>query len=82
MNLNYLVVKLIDLYMIVLLVRCVLSFVPHNRFHPAVQFLYRITEPVLDPIRRVIPPIGGVLDISPLIVMLILSWVRGLFWGP
>ncbi|MFN5602167.1 MAG: YggT family protein [Acidimicrobiaceae bacterium] len=33
------------------------------------QFLYRITEPVLAPVRRVLPPMGG-LDLSPLVVIL------------
>lgn len=33
------------------------------------QFLYRITEPVLAPIRRVLPPMGG-LDLSPLVVII------------
>lgn len=33
------------------------------------QFLYRLTEPVLAPIRRVLPPMGG-LDLSPLVVII------------
>lgn len=33
-------------------------------------FLRRITDPVLEPVRRVVPPIGGTLDLSPTIVLL------------
>jgi len=39
------------------------------------DFLYRITEPVMRPIRQVIPSVGG-LDLSPLIVILILGFLR------
>lgn len=40
--------------------------------------LRRITDPVLEPVRRVIPPIGGVVDISPTLVLLVLFVIRGL----
>ena len=40
-------------------------------------FLYRITEPVLAPIRRILPNLGG-MDISPLIVLLIIYFLREL----
>jgi YggT family protein len=46
-------------------------------YHPVARFLKRITEPVLAPIRRVVPPIqagGGYLDLSPMVVLLLL-WV-------
>jgi len=39
------------------------------------DFLYRITEPVLRPIRQVIPSVGGI-DLSPLIVILILGFLK------
>lgn len=42
------------------------------------EFLYRITEPVLQPIRRFIPSIGGV-DISPIVLVLILIFIRDFF---
>jgi YggT family protein len=49
-----------------------------NRFvYQLGDVLYRLTEPVLRPIRRVIPPIGG-LDLSPLIAWLILLFLRQL----
>ncbi|MGH6717712.1 MAG: YggT family protein [Alphaproteobacteria bacterium] len=42
-------------------------------------FLYRITEPVLRPVRRFIPSLGGI-DISPVIIILLLFFVRKLMW--
>lgn len=41
------------------------------------RFLRQITDPVLLPLRRLIPPIGGVLDVSPMIVFIVLALLRG-----
>ena len=42
-------------------------------------FLYNVTEPVLRPIRRVMPDLGGI-DISPIIVLLLIFFLRSLLW--
>lgn len=69
---------LLQLYTFVLLVRLLITWVPNiDPYHPAMQFLYRITEPVLEPARRVIPPIGMV-DISPIVVFIVLGIVQDL----
>ncbi|OHB48331.1 MAG: hypothetical protein A2099_02570 [Planctomycetes bacterium GWF2_39_10] len=74
--------KLIGLYEIALLIRIVLSWVPHNPYNQAVRFLYKITDPVLIPIRKLIPPFKGI-DFSPVIVFfgldIIKRFVSGLF---
>ena len=41
------------------------------------DFLYRVTEPVLAPIRRILPNLGG-LDLSPIVVILIIFFIRNL----
>jgi YggT family protein len=41
------------------------------------DFLYRVTEPVLTPIRRILPNLGG-LDLSPIVVILIIFFIRNL----
>ena len=41
-------------------------------YHPVREFLRRIVEPMLDPIRRVVPPTGGI-DLSPLILIIIIQ---------
>jgi YggT family protein len=47
-----------------------------NQFIAAVgEFLYRITEPVLAPIRRMLPSLGG-LDLSPIVVILIIMFLQ------
>jgi YggT family protein len=51
-----------------LLARALVSWIPNlDPSHPAVRFLYEATEPVLEPIRKLVPPIGGFIDISILI---------------
>lgn len=70
--------QIIGLYEIVLIVRIVLSWIPHNPYNPTVTFLYKITEPILQPVRRVIPSIGGI-DISPIVVFIGLGFIKRAF---
>jgi YggT family protein len=65
--------KLIDVYSLLILVRALLSWVNPNPYHPLVQLLIRATEPVLAPLRRVIPMSG--IDFSPLVAMLLIDIV-------
>lgn len=44
------------------------------------EFLYKATEPALRPIRRVLPDLGG-LDISPIVLLLIIFFIRSLMWN-
>jgi YggT family protein len=63
-----LLLVVLQLYSYVLLARALVSWIPNlDPYHPAVQFLYSITEPVLDPIRKLVPPLGGMIDISMII---------------
>ena len=62
------ILMLLNLYSWVLLARALVSWIPNlDPYHPAVQILYRITEPVLEPIRKLVPPLGGMIDISMII---------------
>ena len=55
-------------------IRCVVSLVNADPYNPIVQFLIRVTEPVLEPIRRLLPPMG--IDISPVIAGLIIWFLQ------
>ncbi len=57
-----------------ILIRSLLSWFPIDRDGPVVQALAAITDPVLEPLRRVIPPIG-MIDITPMIAMFALLLV-------
>ncbi len=77
------VVFVLDFYVWLLIASAILSWLiafnvvnTRNQFVSAVaEFLYRITEPVLAPIRRMLPNLGG-LDISPIVVILIIMFIE------
>jgi YggT family protein len=81
----WLIDTLITIYIWLLIAQAVLSwllaFGVVNRFNRGVavisNFLYRITEPALRPIRSVLPSFGGV-DISPIILILLLLFIERL----
>jgi YggT family protein len=72
---------LFQIYSFLILIRVVLTWINTNPYrqttdHPAVRILNQITDPVLEPLRRIIPPIGGTLDISPVVALIILEILR------
>jgi YggT family protein len=74
-----LVATLIDLYSLVVLAAVVMSWVRMDpRRHPAARIVYTLTEPVLAPIRRALPLVGG-LDFSPMVLLIALRVLRGLW---
>ncbi|TMQ24979.1 MAG: YggT family protein [Candidatus Rokuibacteriota bacterium] len=60
-------------YFWVIIARALLSWVNPDPFNPIVRFLYRVTEPVLRPIRRRLPTYQMGLDLSPLVVILVIE---------
>ena len=68
----------IQLYSFILLARIIILWIPNvDRHHPIIRFLYQITDPVLEPVRRAIPPLGTI-DISPIIVFIGLRILQSL----
>ena len=65
------------IYSWILIIRVILSWVNHNPYNPIVRILYMLTEPILGPIRRALPPMGG-LDLSPLVVLVAIWILRSL----
>lgn len=72
--------KIIDLvlsiYLWIIIIQALLSWVNPDPYNPIVRFLYRVTEPVLAPIRRLMPGRGMGIDFSPLIVILIIYFLQ------
>lgn len=58
-----------------ILIRALLSWVNPDPHNPVVQFLYKVTEPILSPIRRMIPFQLGI-DVSPMLAFLVLIFLR------
>ena len=73
-----LIVRLIDLYSLVVLVSVILSWVPIDPRNPVVRLVSSLTAPVLAPIRRMLPAIGG-FDFSPMALLFALQMLKGLF---
>ncbi|MCI0512760.1 YggT family protein [candidate division KSB1 bacterium] len=66
---------IITIYIWIIIIRVILSWVNPNPYHSAVQFIYRVTEPVLEYVRRFIPAIAG-LDLSPVVVIFALYFLQ------
>ena len=67
---------LLDIYSWIIIAAALMSWVSPDPRNPIVMFLRQVTEPVLNPVRRLLPPwrTGG-LDLSPLIVLLVIQFV-------
>ncbi|MDX9703821.1 MAG: YggT family protein [Candidatus Auribacterota bacterium] len=70
-----LLIKLLNLYQLILLARVLISWVSPDPYNPIVRFLYSVTDPILVPLRRIIPPLGGMIDLSPMIAMLLIQLI-------
>ena len=75
---------ILSIYRLVLIARAITSFfpvTPGTAFAQVVEVLYKLTEPVLGPLRRVIPPLG-MFDLSFLVLLILLQVVLGLLGCP
>lgn len=68
----------VDFFLVALswliIIRALISWVSPDPYNPIVQFLYRVTDPILNPIRRILPVMP--IDISPIIAYVLISIVR------
>lgn len=62
-------------YFWIIIARAVLSWVNPDPFNPIVRFLYRVTEPVLRPIRHRLPSLSIGIDLSPMVVILVIFFL-------
>ena len=70
-------ILIIDIYSFIVFGAVIISWFQLPPSSPVVRFLHTATEPVLAPIRRVLPDMGG-LDFSPLVLLIGLQLLRGL----
>jgi len=71
--------RLANIYVILIILRAVLSWFSINPYNSAYRFLINVTEPVLAPIRRILP-FGGI-DFSPFIAILLIQIIMSLLTG-
>lgn len=63
-------------YMWIIIIRAIISWVNPDPWNPIVQFLYRVTDPVLRQIQRMLPTRGWGIDFSPLIAILAIIFIQ------
>jgi len=76
MSIQRLLLAILEVYTWLILVRVILSFINPNPRHEILQMVVRVTEPVLAPLRRLIPMRG--LDLSPLLAYLLIRVLMNL----
>lgn len=69
------IVVVANLISLLILARVLLSWIQVDRYHPVVKFLYDVTEPILAPVRNLMPQVG-MMDFSPIIVFFLLQVVE------
>ena len=73
-----LLARVLQIYTFILLIRILITWIPNlDPHHPIVQLLFQVTEPVLEPARKLIPSIG-MIDISPIVVFIVLGILQDL----
>jgi len=71
---GHILVGFLTIYSLMIVIRIVFSWVM-SFTHPVMRFLRKVTDPILEPFRRMIPPLG-VFDISAIIVLLLLNFLK------
>ena len=61
----------------IIFIRVILSWFPHNPYQPLIKLIYQISNPILNPIRNFVSPIGGI-DISPIIAIFIIQFIKNI----
>ena len=72
-------IMLLDLYTLVIFASVVLSWLNLPEGNVFVRIIRRLTEPVLEPVRRLLPSVGG-FDLSPIIVIVALRLLKALLY--
>lgn len=68
---------LLTIFYCLILVRAIISWVSPDPYNPIVQFLYKTTEPVLSPVRKILPRgLRWGIDISPIIAFLAIIFLK------
>lgn len=70
----------VNMYFFGILALIIFSWIAPHSHHPALALLYQLTEPVMGPVRRLLPPVGG-LDLSPILVFVAINVVEILLRG-
>jgi YggT family protein len=70
---------IVNAFTLLIVVNVILSYFL-SPYHPAREFLERLVEPFLNPLRRIIPPAGG-LDFSPMVLLIVVQLIGQILIG-
>lgn len=76
MNLSLLISLVFTAYELLILVRILASWFPQLQAEPLMEQIAKVTDPYLQIYQRLLPPLWGVLDLSPAIALMVLHWLR------
>ena len=78
--LTYLIVRLVDAYSLIIFVYVMMSWMPHEKgvLADVYRALGMLCDPYLDLFRKFVPPLGGMVDVSPILALLVLQF--GVRW--
>ncbi len=65
----------VNTYLIAIVIMIVVSWVAPGSHHPAIRLIYQVTEPVMAPVRSMLPAMGG-LDFSPIVVFIVINIIQ------
>ena len=77
LNIYQLVNGVFDILYLLLMVRILISWIPHDRYHPIIQLLYQSTDPILQPFQRIFPSSVGI-DFSPIFAFMFLGLLKNI----
>jgi YggT family protein len=72
---------LLNIFLFAILIQVIMSWINPGAYNPAVSLLYSLTEPVLGPCRRLVPPFSGI-DLSPLVALIAIQLAKMLLLPP
>ena len=79
-NFFFAIAQILDVILTILywmiLIRVIASWLSADPYNPIMAFLYRLTEPVMAPFRRLVPPLRIGLDLSPILAILAIMFIQ------
>jgi YggT family protein len=79
LSIGQLINGIFDILYLLLMVRILLSWIPHDRYHSVVSMLYQVTDPILQPFQRIFPTSIGI-DFSPIFAFVFLGLLKNIIF--
>lgn len=71
----FLIETIFNLYILILMLRMILQWVGAHFYNPVSQFIVKLTNPVVKPLRQILPPLKGI-DLASMIILIVLEFIK------